>query len=240
MPLRQAAERSAKPVGSALEQAFRLLFSGDPLLINIIVVTLKMTFFSSVTALLLGAPFGVLLASGRFFGRRALILINRTLMALPPVVCGLLCYMLFSGVGPLRQLKLLFTVTGMVIAQVILITPVVAGTMETAISSFVADIRETARGLGLSRGRTFLLTLGESRYALISTYLLGFGRAMAEVGAVSMVGGAIAYKTNVMTTAIMMYTNIGDFSYGLALGVLLLLISLVVNILAHLMQKSDR
>jgi len=225
-------------MGGALERAIRLLLSGDPQLLSIITVTLKMTLFSSVTALLLGAPFGVLLASARFPGRRALILLNRTLMGLPPVVCGLLCYLLFSGVGPLRHLKLLFTVTGMVIAQVILIIPVVAGSMETALSSFVGEIRETARGLGLSRGRTFLLTLGESKYALISTYLLGFGRAMAEVGAVSMVGGAIAYKTNVMTTAIMMYTNIGDFSFALALGVLLLMISLVVNVIAHLIQRS--
>lgn len=225
-------------MGSALERAFRLLLSGDLQLLSIITVTLKMTLLSSFAALLLGAPFGVLLASARFPGRRTLILLNRTLMGLPPVVCGLLCYLLFSGVGPLRHLKLLFTVTGMVIAQVILITPVVAGSMETALSSFVGEIRETARGLGLSRGRTFLLTLGESKYALISTYLLGFGRAMAEVGAVSMVGGAIAYKTNVMTTAIMMYTNIGDFSFALALGVLLLIISLVVNVIAQLIQRS--
>lgn len=225
-------------MGSALERAFRLLLSGDLQLLSIITVTLKMTLLSSFAALLLGAPFGVLLASARFPGRRTLILLNRTLMGLPPVVCGLLCYLLFSGVGPLRHLKLLFTVTGMVIAQVILITPVVAGSMETALSSFVGEIRETARGLGLSRGRTFLLTLGESKYALISTYLLGFGRAMAEVGAVSMVGGAIAYKTNVMTTAIMMYTNIGDFPFALALGVLLLIISLVVNVIAQLIQRS--
>jgi len=97
--------------------------------------------------------------------------------------------------------------------------------------------RERA-GFGLSRGKTFLLTLNESKYALFSAYLLGFGRAMAEVGAVSMVGGAIAYKTNVMTTAIMMYTNMGNFSYALALGILLLLISLFVNVLAHLLQRS--
>ena len=225
-------------MGSALERAFRLLLTGDPQIMSILSVTLKMTLFSSVTALLFGAPFGVFLASARFPGRRALILINRTLMGLPPVVCGLLCYLLFSGVGPLRGLKLLFTVTGMIIAQVILITPIVAGSMETALSSFVGDIRETARGLGLSRGRTFLLTLNESKYALISTYLLGFGRAMAEVGAVSMVGGAIAYKTNVMTTAIMQYTNIGDFSFALALGILLLLLSLLVNILAQMLQRS--
>jgi tungstate transport system permease protein len=225
-------------MGSALERAFRLLLAGDPQILSILSVTLRMTLFSSVTALLLGAPFGVFLASARFPGRRTLILINRTLMGLPPVVCGLLCYLLFSGVGPLRELKLLFTVTGMIIAQVLLITPVVAGSMETALSAYVGEIRETARGLGLSRGKTFLLTLGESKYALISTYLLGFGRAMAEVGAVSMVGGAIAYKTNVMTTAIMQYTNIGDFEFALALGVLLLLLSLLVNVLAQLLQRS--
>ena len=225
-------------MGIALERAFRLLLAGDPQILSILSVTLRMTLFSSIAALLLGAPFGVFLASARFPGRRTLILINRTLMGLPPVVCGLLCYLLCSGVGPLRGLKLLFTVTGMVIAQVLLITPVVAGSMETALSSYVGEIRETARGLGLSRGKTFLLTLSESKYALISTYLLGFGRAMAEVGAVSMVGGAIAYKTNVMTTAIMQYTNIGDFEFALALGVLLLLISLVVNVLAQLLQRS--
>ncbi|MEA4869793.1 MAG: ABC transporter permease [Christensenella sp.] len=225
-------------MGDALERAISLLFSGDPLLNSIVSVTLRMTLFSSCTALLLGAPYGVLLASARFPGRRGLIILNRTLMGLPPVVCGLLCYLLFSGVGPLRGLKLLFTITGMIVAQVILITPVIAGSMETAIAPLIGEIRETARGIGLSRGKTFLLTLNESKYALVSTYLLGFGRAMAEVGAVSMVGGAIAYKTNVMTTAIMMYTNIGDFQYALALGILLLIISLAVNVLAHLLQRS--
>ncbi|MDP3448717.1 MAG: ABC transporter permease [Eubacteriales bacterium] len=225
-------------MGSAFARALDLLFAGNALLVSIITVTLKMTLLSSCAALLLGAPYGVLLASARFPGRRALILINRTLTGLPPVVCGLICYLLFSGTGPLRGHKLLFTVAGMVIAQVLLITPIVASSMETAVSPMVYGIRESARGLGLTRGKTFLLTLNESRYALVSSYLLGFGRAMAEVGAVSMVGGAIAYKTNVMTTAIMMYTNMGNFSYALALGILLLLISLVVNVLAHLLQRS--
>ena len=225
-------------MGSAFTRALELLFSGDALLTSIIKVTLTMTFFSSCTALLFGAPYGVWLASGRFPGRRGLIILNRTFMGLPPVVCGLFCYMLFSGVGPLRALKLLFTVAGMVVAQVLLITPIIAGSMETALSPLVGSIRESASGLGLSRGKTFLLTLNESKYALFSSYLLGFGRAMAEVGAVSMVGGAIAYKTNVMTTAIMMYTNMGNFSYALALGLLLLIISLIVNVLAHLLQRS--
>lgn len=227
-------------MGGVFAQAFELLFSGDAALWNIVSVTLRMTLASSVAALLLGAPLGVWLASTRFLGRKALIVLNRTLMGLPPVVCGLLCYLLFSGVGPLRQLKLLFTVTGMVIAQVLLITPIVAGSLETHLTPLVNEIRESARGMGLSRGKTFLLTLNESKYALVSTYLLGFGRAMAEVGAVSMVGGAIAFKTNVMTTAIMMYTNRGDFQMGLALGVLLLCISLLVNVLAHLLLGNGR
>jgi tungstate transport system permease protein len=225
-------------MNSAFSRALELLFTGDPLLTNILRVTLIMTFFSSCTALLLGAPYGALLASARFPGRKTLILINRTLTGLPPVVCGLFCYLLFSGTGPMRGLHLLFTVTGMVIAQVVLITPIIASNMETAITPMVEPMRESARGMGLSRGRMFLLTLNESKYALFSSYLLGFGRAMAEVGAVSMVGGAIAYKTNVMTTAIMMYTNMGNFSYALALGILLLLISLIVNILARLLQRS--
>ena len=227
-------------MGGVFAQAFELLFSGDAELWNIVSVTLRMTLASSVAALRLGAPLGVWLASTRFLGRKALIVLNRTLMGLPPVVCGLLCYLLFSGVGPLRQLKLLFTVTGMVIAQVLLITPIVAGSLETHLTPLVNEIRESARGMGLSRGKTFLLTLNESKYALVSTYLLGFGRAMAEVGAVSMVGGAIAFKTNVMTTAIMMYTNRGDFQMGLALGVLLLCISLLVNVLAHLLLGNGR
>lgn len=226
-------------MGKALQQAFDLLFSSDAELWNIVSVTMRMTLTSSIAALLLGAPLGVLYAGARFPGRKALIVLNRTLMGVPPVVCGLLCYLLFSGVGPLRHLQLLFTVNGMIVAQVLLITPIVAGNMETYLSGVIGEIRETARGLRLSRAKTFLVTLGESKYALVSTYLFGFGRAMAEVGAVSMVGGAIAFKTNVMTTAIMMYTNRGDFTLGLALGVLLLLISLIINVLAHLLQRRS-
>ncbi len=226
-------------MGKALQQAFDLLFSSDAELWNIVSVTMRMTLTSSIAALLLGAPLGVLYAGARFPGRKALIVLNRTLMGVPPVVCGLLCYLLFSGVGPLRHLQLLFTVNGMIVSQVLLITPIVAGNMETYLSGVIGEIRETARGLRLSRAKTFLVTLGESKYALVSTYLFGFGRAMAEVGAVSMVGGAIAFKTNVMTTAIMMYTNRGDFTLGLAIGVLLLLISLIINVLAHLLQRRS-
>ena len=134
-------------------------------------------------------------------------------------------------------MRLLFTVPGMVIAQVLLITPIIVGSVETYLAPLAPELRETARGLGLPPVRIALLTLFETRYSLISTYLTGFSRAIAEVGAVSMVGGAIAYKTNVMSTAIMMYSNRGDFTLGLALGILLLLLSLFINIAAYLLQS---
>lgn len=224
-------------MASSLMGALELLLHPTPMLLSILPVTLQMALLSSCIALLLGVPIGAALSLLRFPGRQALVVLNRTLMGLPPVVCGLICYLLFSGVGPLRQLKLLYTVPGMVIAQIILITPLVTGIMESSLEHTAEAVRETARGMGLSGGVTLLLTLNENRYQIISAYLMAFGRAMAEVGAVSMVGGAIAYKTNVMTTAIMMYTNRGDFTLGLSLGILLLLISLAVNLAVWLLQK---
>lgn len=221
---------------TALEQAVQLVLSGNRQLTGIISVTLQMSISSSLLALLLGVPLGVLLAFCTFRGKGVLVILNRTLMGLPPVVCGLICYMLFSGVGPFRSLKLMFTVRLMIIAQVILITPLIIGNMETFAQRIAPTVRETAQGLGLSRRRSFLLLINESRYQIFSTYLLGFSRAIAEVGAVSMVGGAIAYKTNVMTTAIMNYTNMGDFTLGVALGIILLAMSLVLNLTISLIQ----
>lgn len=224
-------------MASSLTGALDLLLNPTPMLLSILSVTLQMALFSSCAALLLGVPIGAALSLLRFPGRQILVVLNRTLMGLPPVVCGLICYILFSGVGPLRHWKLLYTVPGMVIAQIVLITPLVTGTMEASLRQTAETVRETAIGMGLGWGVTMLLILNENRYQIISAYLMAFGRAMAEVGAVSMVGGAIAYKTNVMTTAIMMYTNRGDFTLGLSLGILLLLISLAVNLAVWLLQK---
>lgn len=224
-------------MASSLTGALELLLNPTPMLLSILSVTLQMALISSCAALLLGVPLGAALSLLRFPGRQILVVLNRTLMGLPPVVCGLICYILFSGVGPLRHWKLLYTVPGMVIAQIILITPLVTGTMEASLRQTAETVRETAMGMGLGWGVTMLLILNENRYQIISAYLMAFGRAMAEVGAVSMVGGAIAYKTNVMTTAIMMYTNRGDFTLGLSLGILLLLISLAVNLAVWLLQK---
>lgn len=158
-------------------------------------------------------------------------------MGMPPVVCGLVFYMLFSGVGPFRHLHMMFTVKLMILAQVVLITPLVAGNLESHLAKIAEPIKETAKGLSLSKGKTLYLIINESLYQIIFTYLLAFARAIAEVGAISMVGGAIAWKTNVMTTAIMMYTNRGDFSLGVALGMILIVISLFVNAALSILQR---
>ncbi len=221
-----------------VEQAAALLLSGDRELYCILAVTARMSLCSSLLALALGAPAGILLGSCRFPGRRVLVALCRALAGMPPVVCGLLFYLLFSGVGPFRRLRLLFTVPVMVLAQVVLITPLVAGTLEDYAAAVAPPALETARGLGLPRRRVFRLLLGECFSAILSAWLLAFGRAIAEVGAVSMVGGAIAWKTNVMTTAIMQYTNRGDLSMGIALGAILMGLSLVVDLAVTLLQKG--
>ena len=218
-------------------KAIQLIMSMDAALLDILGITAEMSLQSSVIALLIGLPIGILLGACKFPGRNVLLVANRTLMGMPPVVCGLLFYMLFSGVGPLRHMRLLFTVEIMIIAQITLITPIVVGSMETYVSGIAPAVRETAKGLGLGGFRTFRLLCNECVYQIISTYLLAFSRAIAEVGAVSMVGGAISWKTNVMTTAIMQYTNRGNFTLGVALGIILLTLSLIVNIVISLMQR---
>ena len=224
-------------MGSALQKAIAVILSSDAELMNILSVTAKMSIQSSLIALLLGVPLGIWLGACKFPGRNVLVVVNRTLLGMPPVVCGLLFYMLFSGVGPLRHMKLLFTVKIMVMAQVVLITPIVVSNMETYVAGIASAVRDTAKGLGRGSFRTFLLLCGECVYQFFSAYLLAFARSIAEVGAVSMVGGAIAWKTNVMTTAIMQYTNRGNFSLGIALGMILLAISLLVNIVISLLQR---
>ena len=223
-------------MGSSIRKAIELILSADPELLNILSTTARVSLTSSVLALLIGVPVGILFGAERFPGRKLLLVLNRTLIGMPPVVCGLLFYMLFSGVGPFRHLHMLFTVKLMILAQVVLITPIVISSMETFAADTAPAVRETAKGLGLGRAKRFFLLVNECVYPIFSSYLLAFARAIAEVGAVAMVGGAIAWKTNVMTTAIMMYTNRGSFTLGIALGLILLTLSLLVNVVLSLMQ----
>lgn len=161
-------------------------------------------------------------------------------MGLPPVVAGLLVYTLFTHYGPFGKLNLLFTVEVMVIAQVVLITPIVIGLSSSFIEGSSKPVIETARGLRLSKSKTLFLCISEGRTSLFSVVLSAFGRSIAEVGAVSIVGGNIQWKTRVMTTAIMLETNKGKFSFALALGIILLLIAFIVNALASFIVKDKK
>lgn len=222
---------------TAIDKAINLILNPSEELLNILTNTAKLAFSSSLIALIIGTIIGLWLALTNNKIKEVLIVINRTLVGVPPVVCGLILFILFSGVGPFRHLNLMFTIRLMIIAQVLLITPIVISNMETYVRPIIVPIIETCKGLGFSKTKIFKLIIHESLYQIFTTYLIAFSRAIAEVGAVSMVGGAIAWKTNVMTTAIMMYTNRGDFTLGVALGIILLVLSFIVNIAVSLLQR---
>jgi len=219
-------------------QAIKLLFGADPELRQIIGVTLRMSFSSTIISSLLGIPLGVFIGSTEFRGKAWVLRITNTLMGLPPVVAGLIVLLILSRSGPLGKLKLLYTVTAMVIAQVVLITPIITGLTNNIVSLRAPQIQETAVGVGLSRSKQMLYTIYECRMQLISTVLAGFGRAIAEVGAVSIVGGNVQYKTRVMTTAIMLQTNMGHFEFAIALGIVLLVISFLINAVVQRLQEG--
>ena len=222
----------------AIKQAFDLLFSLDKELLQIIGVTLRMSFFSTTISCFLGMPLGAIIGTGSFKGKSFVKKMIHTLMGLPPVVAGLLVYTMFTHYGPFGGLNLLFTLQIMVIAQVILITPVVIGLSASFIESTSKPVIETARGMGLSKQKTIWLCISEGRSSLFSVVLNAFGRSIAEVGAVSIVGGNIQWKTRVMTTAIMLETNKGKFSFALALGIILLIIAFIVNVLASFIVRE--
>ena len=217
-----------------------MLLSMDKELLQIIGVTLRMSFFSTLISCLVGMPLGVLLGKSYFKGKGTIIKLTGTFMGLPPVVAGLIVYMLFSKNGILGSLNLLFTVDVMVIAQCMLIIPVVINLTHSIVTVNATPLLETAKGLNFSKAKTALLMLSENKTSLFSVALTAFGRSIAEVGAVSLVGGNIQWKTRVMTTAIMLETNKGNFSFALALGIILLLISFIVNAVASFAVKGDK
>ena len=224
----------------ALKQALHLLFSLDPELLQILGVTMRMSFFSTTISCLIGLPLGALIGTRSFRGKAFLKKLIHTLMGLPPVVAGLLVYALFTHYGPFGRLNLLFTVRVMVVAQCLLIIPVVTGLTASFMEQSTRAVIDTAKGMGLSRRRVLFLCLSESRTSLLSVVLNAFGRSIAEVGAVSIVGGNIQWKTRVMTTAIMLETNKGNFSFALALGFILLLIAFAVNVAASFVVREVR
>ena len=216
-------------MGDALGLAVGLVLSGDADLLEIVLLSLRVSLTATAIACLVGLLVGALVAIGRFRGRNAVLILMNALMGLPPVVVGLLVYLHLSRSGPLGFLGLLYTPTAMIIAQAILITPIVAALSRQVLEDLHTEYAEQFRSLCLTRWQT-VQSLGENaRYSLLTVGLAGFGRAVAEVGAVIIVGGNIDHLTRVMTTAIALETSKGDLALALALGIILLVIALGVN-----------
>ncbi len=215
--------------GQAFGLAFQLVFTADPDLLEIILLSLRVSLSAVAIACLLGLPLGAAVATSRFPGRMGIVVILNALMGLPPVVVGLLIYLTLSNAGPLGWLQLLYTPTAMIIAQTVLITPIVAALTREVIEQLHQEYAEQFRSLGVSRGKAVSALLWDGRYSLLTVALAGFGRAVAEVGAVIIVGGNIDHLTRVMTTAIALETAKGDLALALALGLVLVTIALSIN-----------
>ena len=218
--------------------AFRLVVSADPDLVEIVLLSLRVSLVAVLLACLIGLPLGALLAVARFPGRGALLVAVNALMGLPPVVVGLFVYLAFSRAGPLGFLGLLYTPTAMIVAQLILICPIVVALSRQVLEDLHAEYAEQFRSLCLGRWQTMTALLQDARFSLLTVALAGFGRAIAEVGAVIVVGGNIDHLTRVMTTAIALETSKGDLALALALGLVLLSIALTVNALAMSLRLS--
>jgi tungstate transport system permease protein len=220
-------------VGDAFLTAARLAAGLDPALVEIVLLSLRVSLSAVLIAAVIGLPLGATLAVSRFPGRRTVIVLLNALMGLPPVVAGLAIYLLLSRAGPLGELGLLFTPAAMVVAQTVLILPIMAALSRQVIEDAWHEYEEQLRSLGAGRVSGAMTLLWDTRFSLLTTVLAGFGRAAAEVGAVMIVGGNIDGVTRVMTTAIALETSKGDLPLALGLGTILLGIVILVNAAAY-------
>jgi tungstate transport system permease protein len=220
-------------LGAAAATALHLVLTLDPAVAQIVALSLRVSFSALLVAALIGLPLGALLAVARFPGRGAILTVLNALMGLPPVVAGLLIYLLLSRSGPLGDLGLLFTPGAMILAQAVLITPILAALSRQVLEGLWDEYAEQLRSFGAGPARAVPTLLWDGRFALLTVLLAGFGRAAAEVGAVMIVGGNIEGFTRVMTTAIALETSAGNLPLALALGMVLMTIVLIVNALAQ-------
>ena len=220
--------------------ALAMIWSADPVLVEIVGLSLRVTLTALGVAALIGLPLGAALALARFPGRGLVVVVMSALMGLPPVVAGVMIYLLLSRSGPLGELGLLFSPAAMIIAQTVLILPIVVSLTRQVAEDLWAEYAEQLRSLGSSVCRAIPTLLWDARYSLVTTLLAGFGRASAEVGAVLIVGGNIAGHTRTMTTAIALETSRGALALALGLGLILLTLTLALNALAHLAARLDQ
>jgi tungstate transport system permease protein len=225
---------------SGIKHAFWLLFSGDPEVWRITFLSLQISLSATLVSLLLGIPFGVLLALKEFPGRRLVVSLVNTGMSLPPVVVGLFVTILLWRSGPLGFLHLLYTPMAMVLAQVVIAAPIVAGLTLAAIQQLNPKLRLQILALGASRVQLVWLLLREARLPLLAAVMAGFGGVISEIGASMMVGGNMLGRTRVLTTATVMETSRGNFDIAIALSVILLLLIFLVNAVLTYTQQRQR
>jgi tungstate transport system permease protein len=225
-------------LGDAFDAAWRLLAGPDPALAGIVGLSLQTSLLAVLLAAIPGLPLGALLAVRRFPGRGMVVAVANAMMGLPPVVAGLVLYLLLSRSGPLGSFGLLFTPGAMVLAQAVLVAPILVALSRQALEALWEEYEEQLRSFGAGPGQAVRTLLWEGRFSLLTVLLAGFGRAAAEVGAVMIVGGNIEGYTRTMTTAIALETSKGDLPLALALGSVLLAVVLLVNGLAQLLRGA--
>ena len=224
--------------GDAFAAAFALVGSLDPDLTEIVVLSLRVSIGAVAIGAIIGLPLGAAVALYRFPGRTVVVVALNALMGLPPVVVGLIVYLLLSRAGPFGVFGLLFTPTAMIVAQVVLVTPIIAALSRQVVDDLWVEYEEQLRSLGAGPGRALTALLWDGRFTLVTAVLAGFGRASAEVGAVMIVGGNIDHVTRVMTTAIALEVSKGDLALALGLGVILLVLSAGVNCAAYMIMET--
>ncbi|WP_281859332.1 ABC transporter permease [Litoreibacter halocynthiae] len=223
-----------------LRAAFWLVIALDPELIDIALRSLQVTLSALVIACVIAIPFGTYLAISRFRRRRLVIAVVNAMMGLPPVVVGLIVYLMLSRSGPFGVLGLLFTPTAMVIAQVIIITPLIASITHQAMRELWAEYHDLLISMHTTKWQRVKTLMWDGRRNLLTAALAGFGRAIGEVGAIMIVGGNIDNVTRVLTTAIALETGKGDFALALALGFVLIALALLVNFAIHWLSRTER
>src|SRR5210317_668105 len=215
----------------ALNKAIELVITIDESLFEILILSFKVSGISLLLSCLLGLPLGTLLAIKNFWGRNSVLILFNTMMGLPPVVVGLIVYLIVSRSGPLGWLGILYTPTAMIIAQMILITPIIVSLTAQIIEEISQEYKNLFVSLVVPSHKAIMAYLYDARYSILTVILAGFGRAISEVGAVIIVGGNIDEVTRVMTTTIALETYKGNLSLALALGIILLFIALITNFL---------
>jgi tungstate transport system permease protein len=226
-----------KDLISGISTAYTLLITLDPDVIEITTRTLEITFTSVLICTVIALPLGTIINFSEFRGKKTVISLIQTLYALPTVIVGLIGYMLLSRTGPLGFLGLLFTPGGMIFGQTLLVIPIMTGLTIAALQGINPTLTDTIRSLGATRIQFLMSHLREARFVIMAAVVIGFSRAISEVGAAIMIGGNIKGHTRVLTTAISLQTSMGNFELSLALGVILLGIALLINLIMGYLQQ---